>query len=110
MAKPKNGKKTLDSCVIKGTRKIVKVGDTVLMRSEDADKPPYIAKVEKIEGDSRGNVKVRVRWYYRPEESMSGRKQFHGQKEVFLSDHYDVQSADTIEGIASVRCHTTLTT
>lgn len=24
MAKPKNGKKTLDSCVIKGTRKIVK--------------------------------------------------------------------------------------
>lgn len=76
----------------------VAAGDTVFMRTEDAEKPPYIAKVEKLYTDTRGYVKVRVRWYYRPEESMSGRKQFHGQKEVFLSDHYDVQSADTIEG------------
>lgn len=30
MAKPKNGKKTLDSCVIKGTRKIVKGRETLL--------------------------------------------------------------------------------
>jgi hypothetical protein len=98
MAKPKNGKKALAQYPIKGTRKVVKAGDTVFMRTEDAEKPPYIAKVEKLYTDTRGYVKVRVRWYYRPEESMSGRKQFHGQKEVFLSDHYDIQSADTIEG------------
>ena len=30
--------------------------------------------------------------------SPGGRRQFHGSKEVFLSDHSDVQSADTIEG------------
>ncbi|KAL2897771.1 Chromatin remodeling protein EBS [Bienertia sinuspersici] len=56
------------------------------------------ARVEKIEADSRNNVKVRVRWYYRSEESMGGRRQFHGTKELFLSDHHDVQSAHTIEG------------
>ncbi|KAH0448029.1 hypothetical protein IEQ34_021829 [Dendrobium chrysotoxum] len=73
-------------------------GDCVLMRPSDTDKPPYVARVEKIEADHRNNVKVRVRWYYRPEESIGGRRQFHGAKELFLSDHYDVQSAHTIEG------------
>ncbi|GFP79585.1 hypothetical protein PHJA_000102000 [Phtheirospermum japonicum] len=61
------------------------------MRPSDSNKPPYVAKVEKIECDHRNNVKVRVRWYYRPEESNGGRRQFHGAKELFLSDHYDVQ-------------------
>ena len=74
------------------------VGDCVLMRPSDTTKPPYVARVEKIESDSRNNVKVRVRWYYRPEESIGGRRQFHGAKELFLSDHYDIQSAHTIEG------------
>ncbi|BBH09359.1 PHD finger family protein / bromo-adjacent homology domain-containing protein, partial [Prunus dulcis] len=66
-------------------------------------KPSYVAKIERIEADSRGsNVKVHVRWYYRPEESIGGRRQFHGSKEVFLSDHHDVQSADTIEAKCTV--------
>lgn len=73
-------------------------GDCVLMRPADSDKPPYVARVEKLEADHRNNVKVRVRWYYRPEESIGGRRQFHGVKELFLSDHYDMQSAHTIEG------------
>lgn len=77
-------------------------GDCVLMRPADSDKPPYVARVEKIEADHRNNVKVRVRWYYRPEESIGGRRQFHGAKELFLSDHYDVQSAHTIEGKCTV--------
>jgi hypothetical protein len=88
----------LRSKVVKGEIGGGAVGDTVLMRSQEADKPPYVAKIEKIEADSRSNVKVRVRWYYRPEESLGGRRQFHGVKELFLSDHYDIQSADTIEG------------
>ncbi|KAA0043153.1 chromatin remodeling protein EBS [Cucumis melo var. makuwa] len=68
------------------------------MRPSETSKLPYVARVEKIEADNRNNIKVRVRWYYRPEESIGGRRQFHGAKELFLSDHYDVQSAHTIEG------------
>ncbi|XP_015169187.1 BAH and coiled-coil domain-containing protein 1-like isoform X4 [Solanum tuberosum] len=79
MAKTKPGKKDLDSYSIKGTNKVVR-------------------QIEKLEADHRNNVKVRVRWYYRPEESIGGRRQFHGAKELFLSDHFDVQSAHTIEG------------
>lgn len=68
------------------------------MRNEESSKPPYVAKLEKMWVDGRNNVKVEVRWYYRPEESIGGRRPFHGAKEVFLSDHIDTQSADTIEG------------
>eukprot|EP00252_Welwitschia_mirabilis_P009359 TRINITY_DN2191_c0_g1_i1.p1 TRINITY_DN2191_c0_g1~~TRINITY_DN2191_c0_g1_i1.p1 ORF type:complete len:212 (-),score=19.97 TRINITY_DN2191_c0_g1_i1:495-1130(-) len=97
MTRSRAGKQTLDHFTIRGNGKVVKVGDTVLMRAQDADKPPYVARVEKIEMDARSGVKVRVRWYYRPEESIGGRRSFHGSKELFLSDHFDVQSADTIE-------------
>jgi hypothetical protein len=78
------------------------VGDAVLMRNQEPNKPPYVARVEKMWADGRNNVKVEVRWYYRPEESIGGRRQFHGAKEVFLSDHIDTQSADTIEGLCNV--------
>ncbi|KAG7615163.1 Bromo adjacent homology (BAH) domain [Arabidopsis thaliana x Arabidopsis arenosa] len=78
--------------------KIVRLGDCVLMRPSDAGKAPYVARVEKIEADARNNVKVHCRWYYCPEESHGGRRQLHGAKELFLSDHFDVQSAHTIEG------------
>ncbi|XP_010496171.1 PREDICTED: chromatin remodeling protein EBS [Camelina sativa] len=101
-AKSNLGKKDIDSYTIRGTTKVVRVGDCVLMRPSDAGKPPYVACVEKIEADARNNVKVHCRWYYRPEESLGGRRQFHGAKELFLSDHYDVQSAHTIEGICIV--------
>ncbi|KAJ0982377.1 hypothetical protein J5N97_010632 [Dioscorea zingiberensis] len=98
MARPRPPKRTLDSYTIKGTSKSIKPGDCVLMRAPDARRQPYVAKVEGIEEAGRRRVRVRVRWYYRPEESIGGRRRFHGAKEVFLSDHYDVQSADTIEG------------
>ncbi|XP_011037166.1 PREDICTED: bromo adjacent homology domain-containing 1 protein-like isoform X3 [Populus euphratica] len=99
MARAKAQRRTLDSYTVKPINKTVKPGDCVLMRPADPSKPSYVAKIERIESDGRGpNVRVRVRWYYRPEESIGGRRQFHGSKEVFLSDHYDTQSADTIEG------------
>lgn len=58
---------------------------------------PYVARVDKIEADASDNVMVHIRWYYRPEETRGGRREFHGAKEIFLSDHFDVQSANTIE-------------
>ncbi|KAL2331383.1 hypothetical protein Fmac_018964 [Flemingia macrophylla] len=74
------------------------IRDCVLMHPDDTNKPPYVARVEKIERDNENNVNVHVRWYYRPEDSSGGRRKFHGEKELFLSDHYDIQSANTIEG------------
>ncbi|GAB2234871.1 hypothetical protein Droror1_Dr00004140 [Drosera rotundifolia] len=84
------------------TPRVKRAGDCVLMRPSDNGTPSYVARIERVEADGRSNVKVRVRWYYRPEESVGGRRQFHGSKDLFLSDHYDVQSAHTIEGKCTV--------
>jgi hypothetical protein len=45
-----------------------------MMRPSDTGRPSYVARIEGMEADSRNNVKVRVRWYYRPEESLGGRE------------------------------------
>ncbi|KAL6531863.1 hypothetical protein OROMI_028226 [Orobanche minor] len=103
MTKPKPALRSLDSYFVNHISKTIRPGDCVLMRPSDSSKPSYVARVERIEADSRGaNVRVHVRWYYRPEESLGGRMQFHGSKELFLSDHFDIQGADTIEGKCAV--------
>ncbi|GMH16267.1 hypothetical protein Nepgr_018108 [Nepenthes gracilis] len=98
MAKARASRRDLDSYTIKAINATINIGDCVLMRPAESSKPSYVASVEKIEEGARGNVTVHVRWYYRPEETTGGRRKFHGSKELFLSDHYDIQSADTIEG------------
>ncbi|KAK9111819.1 hypothetical protein Scep_019338 [Stephania cephalantha] len=50
--------------------------DCVLMKPAESSKLPYAARVEKIEADARGQVKVRVRWYYSPEESIGEEDSF----------------------------------
>ncbi|PWA46806.1 bromo adjacent homology (BAH) domain, Zinc finger, RING/FYVE/PHD-type [Artemisia annua] len=72
------------------------VGETVLMRPSGKSEAPYVARVQRFEADAEGNVNANVIWYYRPEETIAGRKQFHGKKELFSSDDVDTQSADTI--------------
>ncbi|KAL4556359.1 hypothetical protein LXL04_039009 [Taraxacum kok-saghyz] len=107
MSKCPNGSKTFKGVIhllnLTSSGYRSKAGDCVLMRHADSSKPSYVAKVEKLESDAEGSkVKVHIQWYYRPEESIGGRREFHGIKEVFLSDHHDVQSADTIEGRCTV--------
>uniref|UniRef100_J3LTS2 BAH domain-containing protein n=1 Tax=Oryza brachyantha TaxID=4533 RepID=J3LTS2_ORYBR len=100
MAKTRQSqRRLLESFTIKGPDGVIKPGDCVLMKAPESSKKPYVARVEKIEATrAQGTqVKLKVRWYYRPEEVTDGRQIFHGSKEVFLSDHYDSQSVDTIE-------------
>ncbi|GMH23755.1 hypothetical protein Nepgr_025598 [Nepenthes gracilis] len=98
MAKARASRHDLDSYTIKAINTTINIGDCVLMRPAESSKPSYVASVEKIEAGARGNVTVHVRWYNRPEETTGGQRKFHGSTELFLSDHYDIQSADTIEG------------
>ncbi|OIV92430.1 hypothetical protein TanjilG_25160 [Lupinus angustifolius] len=88
----------IDSYTIKGTENIIRAGDCVLILHSDLRNPQNVARVEKLRKDNSSNVNVHVRWYYRPEEAVGGRKIFHGANELFLTDHYDVKSADAIEG------------
>lgn len=78
----------------------------MLLKSPKPDEPPYVARVDKLESQYKRNgeveVKVRVQWYYKPEDTSQGRKDYHGTKELFLSDHYDTQTVDCIIGKCTV--------
>jgi hypothetical protein len=76
---------------------LIAVGDYVLLRPTEGNRP-IVALVEKFEQDNLDRKRVHVRRFYRPEEIVGGRQCFHRHKELFLSDHYDVHSADIIEG------------
>ncbi|OIT07200.1 PREDICTED: chromatin remodeling protein EBS-like [Nicotiana attenuata] len=102
MANTRPGKCDLGSYTITGIDEVVRAGDCVLMRQSRTDTVLHVARVERIEADNCNNIKVHVRWYYRPEDSMGGRRKFHGAKELFLSDHYDVQIAHSIVGKCNV--------
>ena len=66
---------------------------------ESKEEKPYIGKVVAIDKKKR---KVRVNWYYRPEDSSSGRLYFHGTHELFESDHVDWIHVDTIINACNV--------
>ncbi|GKE45024.1 chromatin remodeling protein EBS-like protein, partial [Tanacetum coccineum] len=72
------------------------------MRRLDED-GTYVALVRGFQSAPK------VRRFYRPEDTVAGRKPFHGSRELFLTDHYDSQEACTIEGKCIVHSFTTYT-
>ncbi|XP_076935621.1 chromatin remodeling protein EBS-like [Bidens hawaiensis] len=82
----------LNSFTIAGTNITIKADDCILLRSSNGN-IDYVARVLQV---NEGSVKIR--WYYRPEETREGRKRFHGKKEVLLSNHTDTQTTGTIQG------------
>lgn len=41
-------------------------------------KPPFFAKILAIYEDKEGNKKIEGFWFFKPEDTISGRKPFHG--------------------------------
>ena len=76
----------------------ITVGGSVLVDSGNLQMP-FIAKVLELDKQKRN---ARVMWYYRPEDSCSGRLDFHGNFEVFHSDHKDWIKTDTILNVCTV--------
>eukprot|EP00249_Psilotum_nudum_P030572 c43327_g1_i1 orf=207-767(+) len=99
MSRKRTRKISLDSCQIGG--KILEPGDCVILKSSDPNVASYVARIERIDGTEDATT-LYVRWYYRPEESAGGRRQFHGSKELFLSDHYDTCSPEAVESKCTV--------
>mmetsp|Transcript_19233 Transcript_19233/g.33173 ORF Transcript_19233/g.33173 Transcript_19233/m.33173 type:complete len:204 (-) Transcript_19233:872-1483(-) len=81
------------------------VGDSILFNA-DTNVLPYIGKF--ISGvylsNSKDDIELTVAWYYRPEEAVGGRKVFHGEREIFSSDHTDQVHRNTV--VAKCYCHT----
>lgn len=78
---------------IRGSNEVVKAGDTVVISEEDNE---HVAIVKSIKAHVDGHVKAEVRLYYRPEDTVGGRRHFHGSSELFLTNHFDTQSVFSI--------------
>ena len=50
----------------------------------------------QLEQDGDSNTFLQCQWYYRPEDTFGKRRPFHGSKEVFISDHVDEQTTDSV--------------
>jgi hypothetical protein len=64
-----------------------KVGDTVLLRAERSDLPPYIARLEALYEERAApaatpRAEARCRWFYRPEDTDFAMKD---PREIFFS-------------------------
>lgn len=78
-------------------------GDSCFVRAEGdvRNQKPFIAKIYRIEPDEEhGGYQCLVKWFYRPEDPgiPGGRKPFHGERELYKSDHRDTIHSDTILG------------
>lgn len=88
----------LKSVVHHGTK--FKIGEACLINPDTNSSLPFIGKIIDItqSGSHDDDIAVKVVWYYRPEEALGGRKAFHGDKELFESDHKDEIHKNTIIG------------
>mmetsp|Transcript_57132 Transcript_57132/g.180828 ORF Transcript_57132/g.180828 Transcript_57132/m.180828 type:complete len:206 (-) Transcript_57132:26-643(-) len=96
---PKKGDKRLTKFQVGEVE--VKIGDTVMMRPPD-NGPMFVARVEDIYQSPAEGIMVQAMWYYRPEEATGGRKAYHGERELFSSDHKDWCSGGAIINKAHV--------
>jgi hypothetical protein len=62
----------------------------------------WVAWVAEIRAVSRNEIFVRVFWLYWPDELPSGRRPYHGERELVMSNHVGIIKADTIACPADV--------
>lgn len=80
----------------------IRVGDCVLLRSGKA--MSYVAEVTRMFQENSGGEICQyftAKWFFRPEELHCGRRDSHGEKELFKSDFGNDNVLETLED----KCH-----
>ncbi|RMZ76141.1 hypothetical protein DV738_g5118, partial [Chaetothyriales sp. CBS 135597] len=62
----------------------------------------WVGKIQETRAEDEHRVFLRVFWLYWPQELPGGRRAYHGQQELVLSNHVEVVEATTISGRAEV--------
>ncbi|PWA26374.1 chromatin remodeling protein EBS [Artemisia annua] len=78
----------------------VKIGDSVLV-SKSPEEGVYPALVGDIHYENNDKIVV-VERYYSPEQTLGGRRSFHGNKELIATDHLESISSRSIQRKCSV--------
>lgn len=83
---------------------VFKVGDNVLLLNEGDIAAPFICKIENIVVKGK-DAAMRVKWFYRPEETCSGRRAFHSLQEVMASDHVELLLQPAASIVSKCKIH-----
>ena len=81
-SKGKNAKKKLFHRDIQRGNEILSVGDCAVFLSAARVDRPYVGKVELLWETSGGNMMVKVKWFYHPEEIETTAKKFDLKMQV----------------------------
>ncbi|XP_070188288.1 trinucleotide repeat-containing gene 18 protein-like isoform X2 [Littorina saxatilis] len=80
---------------------LLNVGDSAVFVSTGRDHCPYIGRIESLWESWGGQMMVKVKWFYHPEETKGGKPLAHPKGALFESSHSDENDVQTI----SHKCH-----
>ncbi|GFY42262.1 protein winged eye [Trichonephila inaurata madagascariensis] len=76
--------------------KAIGVGDCAVFLSTGRPHLPYIGRIETMWESWGGKMDVKVKWFYHPEETKSGKKLSQLKGALFQSPHFDENDVQTI--------------
>lgn len=93
----RNGRTYRDNySMIRRGNEVIRVGDSAELMPKNPSDPLYVAKIDGFWA-ARGEMKVRVRWYYRLEETKGEPSKLQdGDNALFETDHFDENDVQTI--------------
>eukprot|EP00058_Branchiostoma_floridae_P010027 XP_002595515.1 hypothetical protein BRAFLDRAFT_118959 [Branchiostoma floridae] len=77
-------------------KKPTKVGDSAVFMSTGRPNLPYVGRIENLWESWGGNMVVKVKWFYHPEETIVGRRAVDGKMALYQSSHVDENDVQTI--------------
>ncbi|KAF8773685.1 BAH and coiled-coil domain-containing protein 1 [Argiope bruennichi] len=77
-------------------KETIRVGDCAVFLSTGRPHLPYIGRIETMWESWGGKMDVKVKWFYHPEETKSGKKLSHLKGALFQSPHFDENDVQTI--------------
>ncbi|CAG0895995.1 unnamed protein product [Darwinula stevensoni] len=88
-------KKEFHKAIQRG-EEIIRVGDCAVFLSTGRPDRPYIGQIEMMWEAWGGNMLVKVKWFYHPEEAKGGKKLCPTKGALFQSPHMDENDVQTI--------------
>ncbi|XP_078690701.1 uncharacterized protein LOC144921517 isoform X5 [Branchiostoma floridae x Branchiostoma belcheri] len=89
------GKKVFYKAIQRG-HEIIRVGDSAVFMSTGRPNLPYVGRIENLWESWGGNMVVKVKWFYHPEETIVGRRACDGKMALYQSSHVDENDVQTI--------------
>ncbi|XP_041434859.1 BAH and coiled-coil domain-containing protein 1 isoform X2 [Xenopus laevis] len=88
-------RKLFYKAIVRG-KETLHVGDCAVFLSAGRPNLPYIGRIESMWESWGGNMVVKVKWFYHPEETKLGKRHSDGKNALYQSSHEDENDIQTI--------------